>query len=106
MVYAKAGYAGKAYLAMARTALARLDALVAQLAAEGRQERSPAARDEVARRLAAARAKVQPFRDRVAAKTQLDATQWTRMSIQTAELEAQLGQLLWDARLAALLQGI
>jgi len=103
-VYAHGGAAGKAYLAMARAVLARLDAVLEQMAAEGVRERSAEARDEVAQRLAAARKQVEPFRTRVAAGRPLDAAEWTRMSIGLAALEAHLGQLLWHARLTALLR--
>ncbi len=106
VVFAHAGYAKRAYLAMARTALKRLDALLSQLAAEGKAERSEAARAEVAKRLDAAKKQVQPFRVRIASSKPFDAAEWTRLSIRMAALEARLGELLWDARLAALLQGI
>jgi hypothetical protein len=106
VVFAHQGYAEKAYLAMARAALKRLDAFLAQLAAEGKRERTEAARAEVARRLDAARRHVEPYRVRIRSARTLDAADWTRMSIRMAELERKLGELLWEARLAALLKDI
>jgi len=106
VVFTHEGAAAKAYLAMAREGLKRLDALLDELAAEGKQERSAAARDEVARRLAAARQHVAPYREKLGAARVLDAAAWTRLDIELHTLERQLRHLIWDARLAALLQDI
>ena len=106
VIFGHAGEARKAYLAMARAALGRLDALLARLADEGKRERSDAARAEVAWRLEQARHEVRPYRDRIDSGRALDAVEWTRMSIRMVALERRLRQLLWDARLAALLKEI
>ena len=106
LIFGHQGYARKAYLAMARKMLGRLDALIGKLAAEGEKELSEAARDEVAVRLKVARHEVEPFRRRIEVATSLDAAVWTRMSIAMAALERRLGELLWEARLAALLKEI
>lgn len=106
VIFGHAGQAEKAYLAMARAALGKLDALLGKLADEGRKERSEAARAEVAWRLEAARQKVQPYRDRIHSAKRLDAAEWTRMNIQMTGLERRLGEILWEARLAALLKEI
>jgi len=106
VIFGHAGQARKAYLAMARGALRRLDALLGRLAGEGKKERSEAARAEVAWRLEQARHEVKPCRDRIESGRPLDAAEWTRMSIRMVDLERRLGELLWAARLAALLKEI
>ena len=106
VIYTHEGSATKAYLAMARGSLKRLDALLDELAAEGSKERSAAAREEVARRLDAARKQVEPYRASIGAAKSLDAAAWTRMDIELNALERRLRHLLWDARLAALLKDI
>jgi hypothetical protein len=106
IIHAREGYANKAYLAMARTALERLDGLLAKLAEEAKTLGDAATRAEATERIGAVREKIAPFRKRIATKQPLDAAEWTRMSIALADLEAQLGELLWHARLAALLKRI
>ena len=106
VIFSHGGSAAKAYLAMARDTLRRLDALLAELAAEGKKEQTAAARDEVAKRLAAARKQVEPYRAKITAAKSLDATAWTRMDIEMNALERRLRTLIWEARLAALLKDI
>ena len=106
VVFTHEGAAAKAYLAMARESLKRLDALLGQLAAEATLERSLAARKEIIERLAVARQHVAPFREKLGAAKALDAATWTRLDIQLHTLERQLRVLTWDARLAALLKDI
>lgn len=106
VIFSQGAAASKAYLAMARETLARFDTLLAELAAEGKQERSAAARAEVASRLAAARKQVAPYRAKIQGAKSLDAAQWTRMDIEMNALEVRLNALIWDARLAALLKDI
>jgi len=104
LIFSQEGQAGKAYLAMAREALRGLDAQLALLAAEAARERVPAARDEVTRRLEAARRQLEPYRARIQAAKALDGAEWTRRSVEMAALGARFGELVWEARLAALLK--
>ncbi len=106
VVFTHEGAAAKAYLAMARESLKRLEALLGQLAAEATLERSPAARKEIAERLDVARQHVAPYREKLDAAKALDAATWTRLDIELHTLERQLRVLIWDARLAALLKDI
>jgi hypothetical protein len=105
-LYGHAGTAARAYLAMARDTLKRLDALLDELAAEATLERSLAAQEEIAERLALARQHVEPYREKLDAAKALDAAAYTRLDIQLHRLERRLRHLLWDARLAALLEDI
>ena len=106
LVFSTAGYAGKAYGAMAREMLRRLDALIAEVEAEGKTEAAASAREEVSTRLHVAREEMEPVRRRLEAAEALDGAVWTRMSVELSALEAKLRALLWDARLAALLKRI
>jgi hypothetical protein len=106
VVFGHEGAAASAYVAMARDALRRLDALLDELAAEGRKETSASAREEVTKRLEAAKASVEPYRARIKAAASLDGAEWTRMDVEMSSLERKLRSLLWDARLAALLKDI
>jgi len=105
-IYGHQGRADKAYLAMARDALARLDGLLAKLAAEGRSEPMEAVRREVDVRLETARQLVAPFRKRIGSGKRLGAAEWSRMSVRLVGLGKRLNELLWEARLAALLKAI
>ena len=91
---------------MAREALTRLDAVLGTLEKEGRAEPLQETRKEMALRLETARHLVEPFRKRIGSGKPLDAAEWARLSVRMASLERQLGELLWDARLAALLKSI
>jgi hypothetical protein len=105
-IFAREGRSGRAYLTMAREALSRLDALVEKIATQGKAEPLAPARAEVAARLETARRLVQPLRKRIGSGEPLGAAEWGRMSVQMAGLEKRLGELLWEARLAALLKEI
>ncbi len=105
-IFGREGRSGKAYLTMARKGLSRLDALVEEIAREGKAEPLAPARAEVAERLETARHLLQPLRTRVRSGKPLGAAKWGRMSVQIAGLEKRLGELLWEARLAALLKEI
>ncbi|MFP4056615.1 MAG: sugar-binding protein [Candidatus Brocadiia bacterium] len=104
IVYAPHGYASKAYLAMAREALAGLEKRLAALQAEAEKELAAGAGQELRRCLEEARELVRPFRRRLEDAEPLDAAEWTRLSVQMSDVEARLGTLIWEARLTALLK--
>ena len=106
VLYTEEGSAGRAYLAMARDALAKLDAELAALAKEAEGDELLGARDEAASRLDMARRLLEPYRTRLQAAKSLDAAEWTRMGVEMAKLGARLRELLWEARLATLLKAI
>jgi len=106
LVFTSEGAAGRAYLAMAREALKAVDAQIATLEAGAANELSDDFRKEIADRLEVVRAKLAPLRERIAAAKALDAAEWTRLSISLTRLRSILDQLVWDARLAALLKAI
>ncbi|HUT32229.1 MAG TPA: sugar-binding protein [Planctomycetota bacterium] len=106
LVFTEAGEAGRAYLAMAREALKALDAQIAALAAGAANELSEDFRKEIADRLDVVRTQAEPFRARLRDAKTLDAAEWTRLGIKLTQLSAALRELVWDARLAALLKTI
>jgi hypothetical protein len=108
------GYAGKTYLERAQTAVGRLEAslsealgqletLLADLAAEDQNVGSEAARAVVAKRIETAKMRVAPFSRCLRSAKRLNAAEWVRMSIQMAEVEQQLTNSYWEARLEVLL---
>jgi len=106
LVFGPQGYSGRAYLAMARQALRRLEQQLAALEAEAEKEIALGPSEEVARCLGAAKVMVEPYRARIAEAKALDGAEWTRMSVGMTKAEARLRTLIWEARLAALLKGI
>jgi hypothetical protein len=106
LIFTREGYAGRAYLAMAREALRQLDSQLELLAGEAARERVAAAREEVTKRLEAARRQMEPYRTRLQAGKALDGAEWTRLSVEMTALSARFRELVWEARLAALLKGI
>ena len=64
------------------------------------------ARAEMIEHIDAARRTLEPHRLRLRMTGRLDAAEWSRMSVALAELEKRFGELVWDARLAALLEKI
>jgi len=106
LIFTREGTAGRAYLAMAREALRDLDTRLGELAKAAEAESLLGARDEVSARLEMARRLLDPYRTRLQAAKSLDGAEWTRMSVEMAALGARLGELLWEARLAALLREI
>ncbi len=106
LVFTSEGEAGRAYLAMAREALKELDAQIEAIAAGAGNELSADFRKEIADRLDVIRTQAEPFRASLRDAKSLDAAEWTRMSLKLTELSAAVRELVWDARLAALLKAI
>jgi hypothetical protein len=106
VIYSKEGFAQTTYRAMARTSVAKLDQLLAELDKAQQQESDPKTKTELGKRIAACREQVRPFREQIAGKAAVDAAAWTRMEHRIAQLTGQLQQVIWDARLSALLSGI
>jgi len=106
LVFTEAGEAGRAYLAMAREALKELDAQVAALAAGAANELSEDFRKEIADRLDVVRTQLEPIRAGLRDAKSLDAAEWTRLGLKLTQLSTTLRELVWDARLAALLKTI
>jgi len=91
---------------MAREALKELDAQVAALAAGAANELSEDFRKEIADRLDVVRTQLEPIRAGLRDAKSLDAAEWTRLGLKLTQLSTTLRELVWDARLAALLKTI
>ena len=83
-VFSSGGSAGVAYLEMGRTALAKLDRVLAELDALCTKE-PPAVAKNLRKRIAAIRARVKPFRDKLAARKAIDSAEWSRIGRVLAE---------------------
>jgi len=106
LIFTSEGEAGRAYLAMAREALKELDAQMEAIAAGAGNELAADFRKEIADRLDVVRTQAEPFRATLRNAKSLDAAEWTRLSLKLTQLAAAVRELVWDARLAALLKGI
>lgn len=102
-IYSPEGFSQATYRALGAQAVAKLEALLADLDGTRRREREPRAAAELARRLEGFRKECAGFRALIAARDSLDARAWARMSLRMGALTHELGAAIWDARLAALL---
>ena len=104
VVYSAEGFSKQTYAQLAASAFADLDKLMTTLEAERKREPSPAAANELGKRLEGYRAQVAEMRTR--AQGNLDAADWTRLDLQMQKLIVRLKGVIWEARLKALLDGI
>ncbi len=100
------GKARDAYRGMAGDALAGLERIIADLADEAAGDPFEPARKEVTTRLEMARHLIAPFRKRLKDPEPLGAAEWRKMSYRMADLAGRLRELVWQARLSALLEQI
>jgi hypothetical protein len=106
VIYSSEGFANTSYLAMARDSLRKLDEQLAGLAKVAEEQRDAATRAELDKRLQAYRDEIKPFQQQVAKRSEIDAAAWMKIDLRVDQLGRELGQALWEARLAALLSGI
>lgn len=99
-VYSAEGFSQQSYSQLAQAALAELDGLVAGLQAEQKRETDKAAAAELVRRLAEHQQQLADYH-RQAQK--LNAAEWSRLDVDMQKLRTVLSQVLWDARLSAIL---
>jgi hypothetical protein len=106
VIYSAEGYANTSYLAMARASLREVDRRLGELGRLARRQADPATRLELARRLKGYREEVSPYHEQIRSEEGIDAAAWMRIDLRADELKRELGQVLWEAKLAALLGGI
>lgn len=104
VVFSAEGFAQTTYRELAAQSIAGLERLVADLGAEADRERDAATAAEIRRRLADHADGLAALK-REAAGT-LDAATWTALDLRIQSTTRELGQLLWEARLSALLSAI
>jgi hypothetical protein len=106
VIYSSEGFANTSYLALARDSLKKLEDQLADLAKVADEQSDAATRAELAKRLQAYRDEIVPLQQQVAEGTGMDAAAWMRIDLRVDQLTRELGQALWEARLAALLSSI
>ncbi len=105
-IFAPGGYSQTAYIELARQTLAKLDLSLAELERIAREEKSLAARRAIEARIAQARAKLAPTRQALENRGGIDAAQWYRLSRDLDTLKQSLADMVWEARLSALLNSL
>ncbi len=105
-VYSQEGFAQTTYRALAKRSIAKLEAMLADLAQAHRMEKDAKTKAELGKRIEAYRREIAPFHRQIEGSGALDAAAWTRMEHRITAMTKQLEQGIWDARLSALLSGI
>jgi len=103
-VYSAEGFAQTSYANLSAAAFAEMAKLLASLDETRRQEQDPAAAAEIGRRADEYKAKVADLQRQ--SQGNLDAATWTRLDLELQQIVGQLSQMVWEARLTALLNGI
>jgi len=106
VVYSKSGFSQTTYRSLAKASVAKLDAMLAELAATAAAEEDPLTRRELDKLVAKYRADMQPIHAAVDGKQTIDAAEWTRMDLQVNQFTRELEDAIWQARLNALLSGL
>lgn len=106
VVYKQGGFAQTTYRALAREAIGKLETRLDELAGTADHEPDEAARRELQKLTETYREEVAGFSARIESGEALDAADWTRMELRVTALTAELGEVIWQARLTALLSGI
>ena len=101
-IFGKEGTSHAAYLTMARGALHDVQEILGELDAARRRETTAAA-EELGRRLDAARAELKPYEEKIRTARSIDAAEWVEMDVYLRRMGRVLGNVLWEARLSALL---
>ena len=106
VIYSNEGFADTTYRATAREALAKIEELLANLDKVKTQDADEKTRAELDRRLQGYRDEIAPFREQVAGRSSLDAAAWMKVDLRVEQLTRELDQVIWEARLTALLSSI
>ena len=106
VIYSSEGFANTTYLALARESLKKVEGQLAGLQQVAGEQSDAATRAELEKRLTAYRDEIKPFQQQVAGGTGIDAAAWMKIDLRADQLTRELGQVLWEARLAALLSGL
>jgi hypothetical protein len=103
-IYSAEGLAAKSYRQLAAAELAQMEKMLADLDQTRHRETNPHIVAEMDKRLKAFREQIPAFRQQ--AQGELDGASWTRLDLAMQDLMTQLGRVLWDARLAGLLDSL
>lgn len=100
------GYSGSSYAALGREAMQNLDRLLLALRSTIGDQESEQVRQELQKSLEAIEARIGPYRQRLVDERLLGAVAWARLSARLSDIEKQFPDVVWKARLAALLTRI
>jgi len=106
VIYSSEGFANISYLAMAKESLRKLEEQLGGLERVAGEPADAATRAELEKRLRAYRAEIEPFQQQVETGASLDAAAWMKIDLRVDQLSRELGEVIWEARLAALLSSI
>ncbi len=101
-VYSPEGFSQQSYSGLAAATLDGIERLLKELEGEREREKDPAAAAELGRRLEEHRTQLAEFRKR--AGEQMDAAEWSRLDVEMQRMTPVLREVIWDARLSAILE--
>lgn len=104
ILFSSEGFSQSTYTQLAGAAFGDLQKLTAELDAERAREKNAAAAAELGRRLDAYRQRAADLQAR--ANGPVDALAWVRLDVDIQKLIREMKQVVWEARLSALLGGI
>jgi len=105
-IFSAEGFSNTSYRALAQASLKKLQAMIADLEATRNKERSAQTRAEIEKRLQAFRRETSQFRAQLESGKPLDGATFVKMDLRIHELTKSLGNIIWEARLSALLSDI
>jgi hypothetical protein len=105
VIYGPQGFVRAAYRAIGMSALAEAEELLERLEAMQQAETDAGAREELGRRTADYRAELAEF-EQTTRNEQVSPDRWLEMNHRIAQIRDELGTVIWEARLTALLSGI
>lgn len=106
IIFSTEGFSGATYAALAKEAFTRLDELLGQLERTQQEERDPEAARLLGDLIGQHRQNAAAVRASIADQQHMDAAAWSRVDVALQKLERTLGEMIWQARLSALLSGI
>ncbi len=104
VVFSAEGFAQTTYQKLAEAAFAQMAQRLAALEEIRRQEKEPLAAEEMGRRLAEFAARIEALKPQLSGR--LDAAMWMRLDLELQKIAAELENIVWEARLTALLNSI
>ena len=105
LIFSTEGFSQTSYKSLALVSLDRIEKLVGELDGIAKAEPDAAAKAEITRRLEPIRAMVAAARQQAEAG-EVDGAAWARMDASLSKTARELGDVVWEARLAALLGGV
>jgi hypothetical protein len=105
-IYGPEGYSEASYRALATEKLKKVQKSLRELEAVASEEVAGAAAQELGKRLAPFRDRIAGHRETIESGKKIDAKLWVEMELDLDRIGRQLSEVIWEARLAALLAEI